>query len=235
MVAAGWDHQTVAARRERNESRNYRLVRLYLGDVEEIERALSALGPNTSEVEFSNGEWEAETIAELAAKGEGPFSEFGMRRYGPGLVSFDTNGSTTRLYVSNADDLQLRGAFEKIDSILTAAQPPLIVRWLHSGPAWGVLAALGMTAAITAIGVAVSMLRGDSPPGWIAPVCLAVLALVFVASRYLNRTTLRENGLVYLVPKSARPNFLLRKRDDLAMLLIGGVFGAVLTLLVERL
>ncbi|MDR7309121.1 hypothetical protein J2S40_000179 [Nocardioides luteus] len=228
----------MVARSERNEARTYHLVRLYLAEIEEIERVLADLGPDAGSVKISNGEWEAETIAELAAKGEGPFSKFTMKRYDPGLLSFETSGVSTRLYVSNTDDLQLRGAFEKINSILVASQRPLLVRWFHSAPMWGVLVGLGVVAGATGLGAVVGMFRGDGPPGWLVPTCIAVLAFACLIVRYQYRTSMHANGLVYLVPKSARPSFFVRKRDDIAIALIGGVFGAVfgsiLTLLVQR-
>lgn len=220
----------MAVRRERNEFRSYALVRLYLDDVEEIERALADLGPALSKVEVSNGDWEAETVAELAGKGEGPFSEFSIRRYGPGLLSFETRASETRVYVSDADDLRLRGAFEKIDSVVRAGQRPWYVRLLYSAPAVGLFGAVGLVALAVLAG---AMLGDDEYPGWVPAACLGVAAAAAVGGVYLTRTTLRWNGLVYLVPRSARPNFLQRNRDALGMLVIGGVFGSALTLLVD--
>jgi hypothetical protein len=195
-TARTWNHLTVVARRERNDQRYYKQVRLYLGDVEEIERALNQVtGQDAGRFDFSNGTWEAENVAELATKGEGPFSEFEMKRYSPGLLSFTTHGSTARLYVSDADDLQLRGAYERIDSILTGAQRPLLVRWLYSMTAWCVLCLVTAAAGISAITIAARTLRGDGPPGTITgPPCTRTGWCTWCQSR-LDRPFFNASGM----------------------------------------
>lgn len=213
------------------------MVRLYLEDIQEIERALADLGPDAHKVEVSNGEWEAETVAELAEKGEGPFGEFSMSRYGPGLLSVDARSVGFRVYVSNTEDLKLRGAYEKICSVVAAAQAPRPLRWLCSWDAAGVALGVGIAAAMFALfGGLIGLSRGERVvPSWAAVSALVAIVAGVVWSTLGRILRRRANGLAYLVPKSARPSFARRNRDALGMLLIGTLLGSVVTFLFGRL
>ncbi|CAI9407739.1 hypothetical protein [Nocardioides sp. T2.26MG-1] len=137
----------------------------------------------------------------------------------------------TRVYVSDTDDLRLRGAFERVDSVVRAGRRPWYVRWWYSAPAFGILG----NVALAGLAVVVLAVLGVDFPVWVPAACAAVAATAALGAAHVYRTTLRRNGLVYLVPRSARPNFLQRKGDDLWLLVIGGIFGAVVTVLAGRL
>lgn len=226
--AVSCDHRTVATRREQHDSRTYKLVRLDLDDVEEIEQTLAAIdapADRAPSFEYSNGTWKTDTLQGLVDVGTGPFTEFEMRRHGPGLLAVEVRNMDTRLYVSDLNDLQLRGAFDRIDTILRRARLPWAVRAINSAIG-ATLVFLGpaMFALVTLIA---ALAQSAGPRSWAIPLSVALLLYGIGGYALATQTALRRNGLVTLVRRDNQPNFFARNRDELWILVIGVVIGAV--------
>jgi hypothetical protein len=228
----------VATRQERNESRSYDLVRLYLDELEEIEQTMADLGQSlegqSGRVEVSNGDWKAESVKQLVQQGNiGPFAEFEMKRYGPGYISVAVRSIETRLYVSDANDLQLRGAFEKVDAILRAARRPWVLRFVTSAVG-ATLVFGGPAIAALLLGLVYSVQYSASTRAWAVPLSVAVLALGVGGYALAYRTSMKRNGLAFLERKSSKPNFFVRNSDSLWLLLIGTTIGVVGSLIASK-
>jgi hypothetical protein len=148
-----------------------------------------------------------------------------MRRYGPGLLTLEVSNMDTRLYVSDLNELQLRGAFDRIDSILRRARLPWAVRAINSTiGATIVFLGPAMLALVTLIA---ELAQSTGQRSWAIPLSIAVLLYGIGGYALTIRTSLRRNGLVTLVRRDNEPNFLVRNRDELWILVIGVVIGAV--------
>lgn len=210
-------------REPHRESKEYDLVRLYLDDVEEIERALNRIPPREggySSQSVSNGKWRGETIAELIDQGDtGPFNNFKVERHVHGLISLEVGENRTRLYVSDHNDLDLRDAFQTIDNVLRRSQLGPVRRFFVSG--WGLM--FFMVPGFFAFCIVLAQLFARRGP-WYFDVSLGALALACgVALEYAFRTDQHRNGLVYFIKRPENVGYVQRNRD----IVVGGFFAVV--------
>jgi hypothetical protein len=207
-------------------------VRLYLDDIEEIERTLLRLGPNvaasTTGLSVSNGTWEAESVKELveaSGSGGGPSWDFRFESSRRGHFSVNVGRTATSMYVGDMDDMEMRGAAEQIHTILLSARRPLLVRLLVSAFAGGLL--YFAVAMVGFVGLTTALVASEDYPTLLGPVSLALLVAGVLSVVVSVRTTLRRNGLAYLVRRESRPSFFKRKGDDLWLVLISAVVGVM--------
>lgn len=210
----------------------FHLVRLYLEDARAIERVLLDIeGKDDPRVEIKSPRWTADDVDGLLAKAElGPFTEFSFARSDVGYVSVELRPIETLLYVSDMDDLQLYGAFEKISVILRRARLNRFARFLCSSLGFGVVAGV-MVGALSFGLPKAARTHGFQSYIWVA-IVVAAIALIALFC-YSLIVSFRQDSTLVLQPRRDRPSYLRRNRDQITvgfvLALLSSGFGALIT------
>lgn len=206
------------------------MVRLYLDDLEAIEQVLRELNPD-GDLTLTSPNWTAESVDELRQHeaSVGPFTKFEIAQHKGGYFTLRAKGFEADLYAADVHDLRVRGAFEGIEGVLLRARPSPLIRHLAGTAGHAIfqtIATLGLLLGAVAAG------RDQ----FIIAVLWVLVALGGGLGLWSSwRTGHRRGTLIYLEPKAQRPNFLRRNRDQIGLLAIGAILGAIFTTIVTLL
>lgn len=239
----------VATRQQQSSRWTYNLVRLHLDDVLAIEETLRDLADDPGQadsVKVSNSEWKADSVDELVGKGDlGPHDEFEIVGDHIARVSVRVRGSVpAELYVGDTTDLRVRGAADRIDSILRRTRLPLIVRLIGNQLTAGASLAVficGLLYIVTGVAWELSNKDALYDPNSLTVRNVAVVVGALLLGLISLRLVVLRNGLVYLTLRKDRPGFLKRNREELLLnaintvssLAVGGVAGWLLHSLID--
>lgn len=214
----------MAIERSRTASKNYSQIVLFRDELEQIEQAVRKLAEDGSAVTtFSSPNWSAESLDEIIQhERERSFTQFELAHQGIAYLRADFGRSSARLYVDDVGDARKRGVFDEIDEILRRARRPWVFRALVSN------VASGLYGAVAIWGVFGLVLGATSGRVEWAAIGLALLMVGGVAAWVSWNAALRRNSVIVLESREARPSFVRRNRDQLALSAISATLGAVI-------
>lgn len=192
-------------KKQKNFGRSYRPVVIWLEDLAEI---VSTLNENAKDVHISTNDYLFGTVEELKEH-FGTQTQFAMEVTGSTpYVRLELTRLWVKLHVSaGPHSAQL---FHDIDVVLAGRQRSIFYSW------WWLLA-------ILALGAAPHFFPEQATP------MLVVQSVIGVWYLWVMFTTLRRTTVVNLQRRSEARPFLERNKDQLLLLLIGGIVGGLVT------
>jgi hypothetical protein len=196
---------------------NYPIVRLYKSDLDKI---FNLFKDNYPKIEIVADGFKLDDISELSKIKKQEIVDFEISAYNPRL-SVDFSGNSASIYLSDEDDIKLRGLAAQIGDILSKRKSPL--RFLAS---FWLEIPIGMIALLIYFN-ALSLIKDTK---------FQVMALLgFVLFMILfgilgHRIEEKKHCLIYLYDRSSAPGFFKRNKDNILIIVISALIGSFLTL-----
>jgi len=219
----------MVTRKSVTEFRSYPLVRIFLKELILIEQVMQQLKSSDSEILVETETWTAKTLQEL--KDADP-QEMSPRKLSitcvePTLSISIERGSLSKLYAGDINDLRVRGAVDKIDSILKECKAAPFARFFGSTRGWAVILLLGVI--INGI-----LILGNVDNAFVTPGMLAFIAVGFAGST-IGVDRLSRKSSANLFNREIRIGFFRRNKDRIILGIFFTALGAALTWLGTRL
>ncbi len=194
---------------------------IYREDLEKIENLiLNELKPREYKIETN--EYEYEKVEQLQ-KDLGTAVDLHVQTYTP-YLSIDFNKNSARVY-SGDDDLKTMGAFDQIFSILSKKERRVLY-YLSKVSVW--VAPILFFAPIRALA---EIDKVDNPKLWVVLGVVLVSALWWVIGFYSSLYKFSIIDFTYLKEK---PNFIVRNKDQIILVVIGAIIGAIATIVFNK-
>lgn len=220
--------------------RYYRIVRLYLDDVEEL---LKLVREHCERVTIEVEGYEVQSLDDVAGISRRQVYRFAIHGHTDNsYLRVELNRYSARCYLSRDDDIPLQGVFTQIDSILK--RRARMVQWLVSLPVIATVSALfvlincvGTGFSIARLAQLIQALQAPDHPHftgfgigdvWWAPLFVAYLTYAI----WCNVIGFRYHSVIYLYPWRERTTFWERHKEEIIVQVIAGVIIFVVTAIV---
>lgn len=202
-------------------SKEYKIVHLYLDDIENIETVILQAKPRLYKITLNN--YEYDNVKEIP-RDTGSLYDLEMQTYEP-YVSLQFRKYGVRLYVSG-DDLVLYGIFSKIDKILEKSERKLLALPTSNIFFSLVLGGLEGQLIIRAFPLSLNF----------ETIIFLVLATLLGLYLFLSYSFLfRSSSVIETIYRREKHSFFTRNKDQLILVMFGALIGAVITVILERL
>lgn len=200
---------------------------LFRDDLERILAMCQKLGGSEDRPLLKGPTWESTDIQELHDhEGVGPLKHLEIEHSSEGgFLHIEIQPTGIRLYIDDITNPRKRGVFEEVDEQIRNGRRAVVARLLTAE--W-LLGAYGVSAAI---GILVGVL-GRGGGSWTILIAGTVALLGAVGVWATWTMSFERSALVHLDPRHQRPTFVERNKDQLILMVVSALLGALVTLAV---
>lgn len=204
-------------------SQDFKMPHLYREDLKKIEQIISdELEAQKYKIEC--GGYEYESIDEIP-NDTSSANEFSIKTYHP-YIDLEFNKYNSRLY-AGGDDLKMTGAIKKVEEIIQNKERKVL--WFFSQIAFWIAPYLFIGPLIVLVGL-IKKGAAFHMIGFL--LLLSLSSAIWLWISYYNR--LKTFSIIEFINKKDRHNFFTRNKDQIILLVMGAIVGAIATVIIQN-
>ena len=204
---------------KKNLLKNYPILRLYKSDLEKIFKLFKDHYP---EIEIVADGFKLDDFSELSKINKQEIFDFEISAHNP-FLSVDFSRNSARIYLSDEDDIKLRGLADKIADILSERKSYL--RFFANPWTPNLICLIGFI-------LIFSLSKEVKTPLYLFPFYILFIGLWYF---WGIKIATKKHSLIYLYDYSSAPSFFKRNKDRILLAILSAAIGGIITLIISLL